>query len=877
MARRAITAALVGVLSVGTVPMIALAEGVTDGVETLVATDDEFSNGTATLNFDTATDYVGTDGITTIDATDLPVYVSLSTVKVAGSNEPVNITTSNVGDYSIRLYKADEKGEPTGTPLPGMKVVEAGRYVAVVTAVDGDYEGQVFRSRFNVVGAELTGVAAYEGDNMNDNSFRFTGYSLDVNFKIGTEELIEGVDYSVEYTLGGKSVDSVTGVGTYYAKLTGMGVYAGSAATVQIPVQKFNLDNPNVHFQVDDFKGDAPTKPSRVWFEATDGTITEFNPEVLYLEPVTNIVNPDADPYKFTVKVDSSAIDNVSYSTPRTVEANKVDEFTSFTYNGAALQDTYEFDASKGEGFNAAAIMGKNGSAAAFVVDTPGLGTVTVSKIEGDNAGCTAAQAEADLASGKFGEYKVTVDAVATSDASGNVYAGSKTVTIKIWKGVINADESVYVYGPDKRVAIDSYAKAYDGSSISKSFFNVYVKGATLAPGDITTELMLGDEVVQSAVNAGEYELVITSDWYKLSGTTVVPVTIAKVDLTSLEVGAIKKWNGVAGEEYVPSSNASLSTVYDLVINLGLVYDTGNDGAAYDELGYVWNDFKGQDLIPTNVAVDLEFNDAGTWKPAASIATLGDYRVTVSVAEDVASNYVLPEGETSVTREFTVAQQGLFKDVQPSYWAYNVIQAAYNKGYMNGTVHPTWKPVYNIEGEIVRYDLDEMGVFNPEGTLTRGQVAAVLFNASGDDLDETDSNYNEHTGWVTGFDDIDGAGKGNQFYAEGVAWCKQNGVVNGYDGNFRPDDPVTREEFVSMLANYAKVVLGDDTVGTVDAGVLADYPDGSKVTDWAEANVAWAAEKGIIGNGGTLMPTDTMTRAYCAAMMVNYLNPELAK
>ena len=101
--------------------------------------------------------------------------------------------------------------------------------------------------------------------------------------------------------------------------------------------------------------------------------------------------------------------------------------------------------------------------------------------------------------------------------------------------------------------------------------------------------------------------------------------------------------------------------------------------------------------------------------------------------------------------------------------------------------------------------------------------------------------------------------------------------MNGYDGNFRPNDPVTREEFVSMLANYAKVVLGDDTVGTVDAGVLADYPDGSKVTDWAEANVAWAAEKGIIGNGGTLMPTDTMTRAYCAAMMVNYLNPELAK
>ena len=69
--------------------------------------------------------------------------------------------------------------------------------------------------------------------------------------------------------------------------------------------------------------------------------------------------------------------------------------------------------------------------------------------------------------------------------------------------------------------------------------------------------------------------------------------------------------------------------------------------------------------LPDNVEVTVEINDEGTWKEVGAIEIPGQYRLNVSVAEEVASNYVLPEGETSVTLEFTVAYRGLFKDVQP--------------------------------------------------------------------------------------------------------------------------------------------------------------------------------------------------------------------
>ena len=108
---------------------------------------------------------------------------------------------------------------------------------------------------------------------------------------------------------------------------------------------------------------------------------------------------------------------------------------------------------------------------------------------------------------------------------------------------------------------------------------------------------------------------------------------------------------------------------------------------------------------------------------------------------------------------------------------------------------------------------------------------------------------------------------GHAYYAKAIAWAKASGVVNGYDGNFRPDDKVTREEFACMLANFAKVK--GDFVAPAE-GALDSMPDASSVSSWAEESVAWAVENGVMGNGGSVNAAAQISRAEVAAMTVNY-------
>ncbi|MDN0070026.1 S-layer homology domain-containing protein [Collinsella ihumii] len=46
--------------------------------------------------------------------------------------------------------------------------------------------------------------------------------------------------------------------------------------------------------------------------------------------------------------------------------------------------------------------------------------------------------------------------------------------------------------------------------------------------------------------------------------------------------------------------------------------------------------------------------------------------------------------------------------------------------------------------------------------------------------------------------------------------------------------------------------------------------DADTVSDWAEENVAWAVENGVLGNGGYVAGHSNITRAEVAAMAVNY-------
>ena len=194
-----------------------------------------------------------------------------------------------------------------------------------------------------------------------------------------------------------------------------------------------------------------------------------------------------------------------------------------------------------------------------------------------------------------------------------------------------------------------------------------------------------------------------------------------------------------------------------------------------------------------------------------------------------------------------VSSSKVFSDVHTSDWFYKPVFEAKKLNYMGG--------------------YSNSSLFGPNKSITRGEVACVLFNMAknGGNVTDDELGWNEDKGYMTGFSDVNG----KAFYAKAISWAKRAGVVNGYgDGTFAPEKEITREEFACMLANFAKL-KGDFKDADEDA-VLAEFPDGASVSDWAEEAVAWAADAEIMGNNGSLTPGKAITRAEVAAMAVNY-------
>ena len=176
-----------------------------------------------------------------------------------------------------------------------------------------------------------------------------------------------------------------------------------------------------------------------------------------------------------------------------------------------------------------------------------------------------------------------------------------------------------------------------------------------------------------------------------------------------------------------------------------------------------------------------------------------------------------------------------FQDVGIADWHAIAVEYVYSHGLMNGTSPTT---------------------FEPNGILTRAQVAQVLYNL-------------EDTPAVTGSGHFPDVTDTEQWYYKPVTWARKTGVVHGYeDGTFRPDEPVTRQEFAQMLYNYTDY-KGYDLTPT---GNLHVFPDAGSVDLWAETALSWANGNGLInGSDGYLLPRGFADRAQAAAILMRFL------
>ena len=151
---------------------------------------------------------------------------------------------------------------------------------------------------------------------------------------------------------------------------------------------------------------------------------------------------------------------------------------------------------------------------------------------------------------------------------------------------------------------------------------------------------------------------------------------------------------------------------------------------------------------------------------------------------------------------------------------------------------------------------DENGRFNPDSFITRAEFATALVRALGIRPADT-CRFKDAApeAWHGG-------------YIEAAA---RHGLIFGYDeATFGPDDPITREQAMAVVARAMAVTRLDAALSAGEAeSLLGAFADGAAVSAFAREGAAACLKTGVAHGrgGGTLAPKELVTRAEAAVML----------
>ncbi len=187
-----------------------------------------------------------------------------------------------------------------------------------------------------------------------------------------------------------------------------------------------------------------------------------------------------------------------------------------------------------------------------------------------------------------------------------------------------------------------------------------------------------------------------------------------------------------------------------------------------------------------------------------------------------------------------------FVDVPNGAWYRDDVQYVYDNGYMNGV---------------------SANYFEPDRTMNRGMLVTVLYRIAGTP---------DASGLTNSFADV----PAGSYYADAITWAKANGIVNGVDGgSFEPEEPVTRQDAVTIFFRYCDLYAGMDCSTVADLG---HFDDLHELQNYAREPMAWAVAQGLVNgcaedNGVlNLHPVKSLIRAEGAALLHRFVEDILA-
>jgi hypothetical protein len=154
------------------------------------------------------------------------------------------------------------------------------------------------------------------------------------------------------------------------------------------------------------------------------------------------------------------------------------------------------------------------------------------------------------------------------------------------------------------------------------------------------------------------------------------------------------------------------------------------------------------------------------------------------------------------------------------------------------------------------YQGDGSGNFMPNDSMTRAMFAQVLANIEDVDL----SVYKTSRFADVGVD---------KWYSPAIEWAASAGIVAGYgNGNFGPEDKITREQMAVMLVRHA-IYKGYE----LPNGLTTEFNDEADIVSWALEAVKLVQAAGIVvGRPGNIYdPLGIATRAEVSTIFARFI------
>ena len=114
------------------------------------------------------------------------------------------------------------------------------------------------------------------------------------------------------------------------------------------------------------------------------------------------------------------------------------------------------------------------------------------------------------------------------------------------------------------------------------------------------------------------------------------------------------------------------------------------------------------------------------------------------------------------------------------------------------------------------------------------------------------------------------------YYYEAILWAYEQGIVKGIsDTAFAPDSMLTREQAMTILFRFDGGMSGMEMFFT--SSYDAAFRDSGEISDWARSAMYWGVFQKLIEGTApdTLSPQMNATRVQLAKILVNYVNMSL--